>query len=118
MILRESYQLDSTKEHAMTTAHDIDLRQLVEDRLTGASPDLLRELLTMFIHALMGAEADACAAPTTANAPTNASTFATATGTATSTPASAPSTWPSPSCGPARTSRTGCCNGASGPNEP
>ena len=43
----------------MTTAHDIDLRQLVEDRLTGASPDLLRELLTMFIHALMSAEADA-----------------------------------------------------------
>ncbi|PND54041.1 IS256 family transposase [Rhodococcus sp. ENV425] len=43
----------------MTTAHDIDLRQLVEDRLTGASPDLLRELLTMFVHALMGAEADA-----------------------------------------------------------
>lgn len=42
----------------MTTAHDIDLRQLVEDRLTGASPDLLRELLTLFIHALMGAEAD------------------------------------------------------------
>ncbi|MFB9705278.1 transposase, partial [Rhodococcus aetherivorans] len=43
----------------MTTAHDIDLRRLVEDRLTDASPDLLRELLTMFIHALMGAEADA-----------------------------------------------------------
>ncbi|WP_350246327.1 IS256 family transposase [Rhodococcus sp. D-6] len=43
----------------MTTAYDIDLRQLVEDRLTGASPDLLRELLTMFVHALMGAEADA-----------------------------------------------------------
>jgi transposase-like protein len=42
----------------MTTAHDIDLHQLVEDRLTGASPDLLRELLTMFTHALMGAEAD------------------------------------------------------------
>ncbi|WP_228525394.1 IS256 family transposase, partial [Rhodococcus rhodochrous] len=42
----------------MTTAHNIDLHQLVEDRLTGASPDLLRELLTLFIHALMGAEAD------------------------------------------------------------
>ena len=42
----------------MTTAHDIDLRQLVEDRLTGASPDLLRELLSMFIDALMSAEAD------------------------------------------------------------
>ncbi|MFZ2175712.1 MAG: hypothetical protein WAW17_17080 [Rhodococcus sp. (in: high G+C Gram-positive bacteria)] len=27
----------------MTTSHDIDLRQLVEDRLTGASSDLLRE---------------------------------------------------------------------------
>ncbi|MFX1760971.1 IS256 family transposase [Rhodococcus sp. As11] len=42
----------------MTTAHDIDLRQLVEDRLTGASPDLLRELLSVFIDALMSAEAD------------------------------------------------------------
>ncbi|MEV0034340.1 IS256 family transposase, partial [Nocardia sp. NPDC050793] len=42
----------------MTTAHNIDLRRLVEDRLTGASPDLLRELLSMFIDALMGAEAD------------------------------------------------------------
>ncbi len=59
MILRESYQLDSTKVHAMTTAHNIDPQQILTDRLTGASPDLLRELLTMFIHTLMGAEADA-----------------------------------------------------------
>ena len=43
----------------MTTAHDIDLHQILTDRLTGASPDLLRELLKMFIHTLMGAEADA-----------------------------------------------------------
>jgi len=43
----------------MTSAHDIDLQQILTDRLTGASPDLLRELLTMFIHTLMGAEADA-----------------------------------------------------------
>ncbi|AMY19548.1 IS256 family transposase [Rhodococcus sp. PBTS 1] len=43
----------------MTTAHDIDLRKLVDDRLTGASPDLLRELLAMFLDALMSAEADA-----------------------------------------------------------
>ncbi|QHG85609.1 IS256 family transposase (plasmid) [Rhodococcus rhodochrous] len=35
-----------------------DTRRLVEDRLTGASPDLLRELLSMFIDALMSAEAD------------------------------------------------------------
>ncbi|SEB43523.1 IS256 family transposase [Rhodococcus jostii] len=43
----------------MTRAHDIDLQQILTDRLTGASPDLLRELLTVFIHTLMGAEADA-----------------------------------------------------------
>lgn len=42
----------------MTTDHDIDLHQLVDDRLTGASPDLLRELLSMFLDALMGADAD------------------------------------------------------------
>lgn len=42
----------------MTSAHDIDLRQLVDDRLTGASPDLLRELVTMFLAALMDADAD------------------------------------------------------------
>ncbi|NHU41686.1 IS256 family transposase [Rhodococcus sp. A14] len=42
----------------MTSAHDIDLQQILTDRLTGASPDLLRELLTTFIHTLMGAEAD------------------------------------------------------------
>lgn len=41
----------------MTAAHDIDLRQLVEDRLTGA-PGPLRELLTLVIHALISAEAD------------------------------------------------------------
>ncbi len=58
VILRESYQLDSTKEHTMTTAHDIDLHQFLTDRVTDASPDLLRSLLSTFIDALMGAEAD------------------------------------------------------------
>jgi hypothetical protein len=43
----------------MTTAHDIDWPQVLADRLTTASPDVLRELFSMFIHALMGAEADA-----------------------------------------------------------
>ena len=42
----------------MTTAHDIDLHQILTDRLTDASPDLLRSLLSTFIDALMGAEAD------------------------------------------------------------
>ena len=43
----------------MTTVHDIDLPTVLADRLTSASPDVLRELLAMFIHTLMGAEADA-----------------------------------------------------------
>ncbi len=51
MILTETDQSHSRQDHAMTTAHDIDLRQLVDDRLTGASSDLLRELLTMFLDA-------------------------------------------------------------------
>ena len=43
----------------MTTAHDIDWPTVLADRLTTTSPDVLRELLATFIHALMGAEADA-----------------------------------------------------------
>ena len=42
----------------MTSAHDIDLHQFLTDLLTDASPDLLRSLLSTFIDALMGAEAD------------------------------------------------------------
>jgi len=42
-------------EHAMTTAYDIDLRPILTGRLTDASPDLLRSLLSTFIDALMGA---------------------------------------------------------------
>ena len=43
----------------MTTAHDIDWPQVLAERLTTAHPDVLRELLSRFIHTLMGAEADA-----------------------------------------------------------
>jgi len=43
----------------MTTAHDIDLPAVLADRLTTIHPDVLRELLAMFLHTLMGAEADA-----------------------------------------------------------
>jgi putative transposase len=43
----------------MTAAHDIDWPQLLAERLTTTHPDVLRDLLTTFIHALMGAEADA-----------------------------------------------------------
>ena len=43
----------------MTAAHDIDLPALLAERLTTTDPDVLRELLSTFIHTLLGAEADA-----------------------------------------------------------
>ena len=43
----------------MTSSHPIDVEKLLADQLAQASPDLLRGLLSAFIHALMGAEADA-----------------------------------------------------------
>ena len=43
----------------MTAAHDIDWPQLLAERLTTTHPDVLRELLSTFIHALLGADADA-----------------------------------------------------------
>jgi putative transposase len=43
----------------MTSCHLIDVEKLLADQLAEASPDLLRGLLSAFIHALMGAEADA-----------------------------------------------------------
>src|SRR5690606_27636674 len=38
--------------------YDIDPARFLEDHLAQASPDLLREMLTTFINALMSAEAD------------------------------------------------------------
>lgn len=43
----------------MTSDHLIDAEKLLADQLATASPDLLRGLLSTFIHALMDAEADA-----------------------------------------------------------
>ena len=44
----------------MTVApHDIDPARFLEDHLAQASPDLLREMLTTFINALLSADADA-----------------------------------------------------------
>ena len=43
----------------MTAAQNIDLPAVLAERLTTTHPDVLRELLTTFIHTLMGAEADA-----------------------------------------------------------
>ena len=43
----------------MTVKTSIDPARLIEEQLSQASPDLLRELLTVFINTLMSAEADA-----------------------------------------------------------
>jgi putative transposase len=48
----------------MTANTSIDPARFLHDQLATASPDLLRDMLTTFIDALMGAEADAiCGAP-------------------------------------------------------
>jgi transposase-like protein len=50
--------------HAMTAKPSIDPTQFLHEQLASASPDLLRDMLSTFIHALMSAEADAiCGAP-------------------------------------------------------
>ena len=41
------------------TPHDIDPARFLEEHLAQASPDLLREMLTTFINALLSADADA-----------------------------------------------------------
>ena len=43
----------------MTVTTSIDPARLIEEQLAQASPDVLRELLTVFINTLMSAEADA-----------------------------------------------------------
>ncbi len=48
----------------MTARPSMTPDRFLHDQLAAASPDLLRQLLTAFIDALMGAEADAvCGAP-------------------------------------------------------
>ena len=48
----------------MTAVPSIDLSDWLSEQLTQASPDLLRAMLSTFVQALMGAEADAvCGAP-------------------------------------------------------
>ncbi|MGS0686292.1 IS256 family transposase [Nakamurella sp. GG22] len=42
----------------MTSAHPIDPETFLADQLAAASPDLLRSMLSTFVQALMGAEAD------------------------------------------------------------
>jgi putative transposase len=89
VIVRETDQSHSSKGiNAMTTAHDIDWPAVLDERLTTTHPDVLRELLSTFIHTLMGAEADAlCGAGYGEREATPERISAAATATANSTPA-------------------------------
>jgi len=70
----------------MTTAHDIDWPQVLADRLTTCHPDVLRELLSTFIDALLGAEADALCGAEYGQRSTDRTISATDIGTANSIP--------------------------------
>jgi putative transposase len=51
--------LKEESSHAMTSVQPIDPSKLLSDQLAGASPDLLRNLLSTFVQTIMSAEADA-----------------------------------------------------------
>src|SRR5881227_2495220 len=54
----------------MTAPSSIDPARFLHEQLESASPDLLRELLTVFVNTLMSAEADAlCGAPYRSSSP-------------------------------------------------
>jgi transposase-like protein len=60
VILNEICRRNSSEEkHAMAAAPSIDLSGWMSEHLEQASPDLLRAMLSSFIEALMGADADA-----------------------------------------------------------
>ena len=65
MILNEFLRKSSSEEiNAMAAPPSIDLSGWLSEQLAQASPDLLREMLSTFVEALMGADADAvCGAP-------------------------------------------------------
>ena len=87
----------------MTAMPSIDPAQFLNEQLSQASPDLMRDLLTTFVNALLSAQADAVCGNGYRHP--------------TSTPVSAPSTSPCRSCGPAACIRSGCSSAASEPNE-
>jgi transposase-like protein len=60
VILKKTYQVALEERIAMTVdPNSIDLAQLMGEHLERAEPDLLRELLRMFVQALMSADVDA-----------------------------------------------------------
>jgi len=93
----------------------LDPAAFLHDQLAQASPDLMRELLTTFVNALLSADADAvCGASYNSRTPERVNSrngyrhrdLDTRVGTV---------DVESPSCGPGPTSRSGCWSGAGGP---
>ncbi len=98
----------------MTAPHFIDPARFLSEQLEQASPDLMRQMLTTFINALMSAEAEAvCGAEYG-----QISADRINSGTGISIPAPAPSTSRSQSCAPGPTSRTGSSSAADAPRPP
>ena len=73
----------------MTATPSIDLSGWLSEQLGQASPDLLRQMITTFVSALMGAEADAVCGARSVSAALSARTSATATGAGSGIPAPA-----------------------------
>jgi len=59
VILGKTDQVFPEGVHAMTAPHFIDPARFLSEQLEQASPDLMRQMLTTFINALMSAEAEA-----------------------------------------------------------
>jgi putative transposase len=75
VILGLEFPLMPKEIHAMAAKPSIDPARLLEEQLESASPDLLRSLLSTFIHTLMSAEADVfCGAPYGTSSPERVTT--------------------------------------------
>ena len=93
----------------MTAApHSIDPATYLDDLLTQASPDLMRQMLQGCINQILSAQADTVCGAEYGVASPSGSTTATGTATATLIPVSAPSMSQYRSCATVRSSRTGC----------
>ena len=100
----------------MTAPPSIDLSGWLAEQLAEASPDLLRQMITTFVQALTGAEADSvCGAEYGARAAERTNTRNGYRRREWDTPGPAASIWPFPSCGPGRTSRSGCLSAGVAP---
>lgn len=106
----------------VTSPHHIDPSTYLDELLTQASPDLMRQMLQSFINQILSTQADpACDADyaTTSQASTNNRNGYQHRDldSATATPALAPSTSQFPSFAPAHSSPTGFSNAEVAPNE-